>query len=128
MQTDAPVDAAKRGKRGPIVGRQEAFRKRILRSWNKLADKLVEKALEGDTKALATAAAYVASPPKANPVSLMLPRVESLHDVPRLLDALVQGVGAGKLTPSEARDLADGALKLLVIAKGMVDSAVEAVP
>jgi hypothetical protein len=71
----------------------------------KLARKAIEKALEGDTTALRLCLDRIAPPRKDRTIAFTLPEVATPADVLRAAGALLAGVAAGELAPSEAGGL-----------------------
>lgn len=71
-----------------------------------LARKVVKLALEGDTTALRLCLERIAPPRRDAPVRFDLPQMRSAGDASVGLNAIVQAVAAGELTPDEATRLA----------------------
>ena len=71
-----------------------------------LSRKAVELALGGDTTALRLCLERIAPPRKDAPVSFDLPVMKNAADALAALNAIVQAVAAGELTPAEASGLA----------------------
>jgi hypothetical protein len=71
-----------------------------------LSRKAVELALSGDVTALRLCLERLLPPRKDRPVSLDLPRIESVADVVSTSAALIEAAALGEVTPSEATHLA----------------------
>lgn len=71
-----------------------------------LSRKAVELALEGDTTALRLCLERIAPPRKDAPVSFELPEMQTANDALAAINAIVQAVANGELTPGEASGLA----------------------
>jgi hypothetical protein len=71
-----------------------------------LTRKAVDLALEGDTTALRICLDRISPAAKERPLNVTLPKIESPEDLPRALTALLDAVGRGEVTPSEAERLA----------------------
>jgi hypothetical protein len=72
-----------------------------------LSRKAVELALEGDTTALRLCLERIAPPRRDTPVSLSLPELKNAGDALSAINAIVQAVANGELTPTEGSGLAD---------------------
>ncbi|SBW05540.1 conserved hypothetical protein [uncultured delta proteobacterium] len=70
-----------------------------------LTRKAVELALEGNIQALKLCLERLLPPCKERPLSVKLPVVRQLEDLPKLTAALISAVGSGKLTAGEAAGL-----------------------
>jgi len=71
-----------------------------------LSRKAVELALEGDTTALRLCLERIAPPRREAPVRFSLPEMAGASDALGALNAIVQAVASGDLTPGEASGLA----------------------
>jgi hypothetical protein len=71
-----------------------------------LARKVIEMALSGDTTCLRVAFERLVPPRRDSPISLTLPKVQSVSDLGSLTQAILDAVGSGEITPSEAHALA----------------------
>ena len=72
-----------------------------------LTRKCIEVALKGDTTALRLCLERVAPPRKERTVTLELPEVVGVADVPTALASLIGAVATGVLTPGEGRSISD---------------------
>ena len=70
-----------------------------------LTRKAVELALDGNIQALKLCLERLLPPCKERPLSVKLPTVKQLEDLPKLTAALISAVGKGQLTASEAAGL-----------------------
>ena len=70
-----------------------------------LTRKAVDMAMSGDGSALRLCMDRLVPPRKDRPVSFALPPLETTGDIVKAASAVVAGVAAGDLTPSEAIDL-----------------------
>ena len=71
-----------------------------------LTRKVVELALQGDTVALRLCLERIVPPCRERAVNVTLPTVKAATDLPKITEAILQAVGSGDLTPSEADRLA----------------------
>ena len=71
-----------------------------------LSRKAVELALAGDTTALRLCLERIAPPRKDAPVAFELPEMHTASDALAAINAIVQAVANGELTPGEASGLA----------------------
>jgi hypothetical protein len=67
-----------------------------------LTRKAVEAALAGDMQALRLCLERIAPPAKDRPISLKLPKLKSVVDLPKITAAILDAVADGKIGPSEA--------------------------
>ncbi|MEW6429582.1 MAG: DUF5681 domain-containing protein [Thermodesulfobacteriota bacterium] len=67
-----------------------------------LTRKAVEAALGGDMQALRLCLERIAPPAKDRPISLKLPKLKGVADLPKLTAAILDAVAAGKIGPTEA--------------------------
>ncbi len=72
----------------------------------RLTQKAVELALEGDTTALRLCMERIAPARKDAPVNVELPPMETADDAAKAMGALVEAVAGGALAPSEAAAVA----------------------
>jgi hypothetical protein len=70
-----------------------------------LARKAIERALDGDLGALRLCLDRLMPRGRSRPVRFPLPRIAGAEDVPGAIAAILEGVSAGELAPSEAMDL-----------------------
>lgn len=70
-----------------------------------LTRKAVELALGGDTVALRLCLERLLPPRKERPIAVDLPSVKTAADIPCLVNKILELVGQGDLTPSEANTL-----------------------
>lgn len=104
----------KPGQSGNPRGRAEGSRNKATLAALELLDgeaealsrKAVELALEGDTTALRLCLERIAPPRKDAPVSFELPEMQTAGDALAAINAIVQAVANGDLTPAEASGLA----------------------
>lgn len=100
----------KKGKSGNPGGRPRGARNKAILAMetflegeaDKLTRKAVELALAGDTVALRLCLERLLPPRKERPITLDLPPVKTAADVPCLVNKILELVGHGDLTPSEA--------------------------
>jgi hypothetical protein len=71
-----------------------------------LTRKAIELALAGDTTALRLCLERVVPPRKDRPISLALPVISSADDANQAMHIVTAAVGEGRITPSEATNLA----------------------
>jgi hypothetical protein len=71
-----------------------------------LTQKAVDKALEGDMQALRLCLDRICPPRKDRPISLELPKVETIPDIVTAIGVILEAVAAGDITPSEGTALA----------------------
>lgn len=103
-----------KGKSGNPKGRTQGTRCKATMAAQALLDgeaealtrKAVELALAGDLTALRLCLERIVPPRKDGPVKVALPAIESPADIPAVTCALLDAVGKGQLTPSEAAALA----------------------
>lgn len=67
-----------------------------------LTRKAIELALEGDTTALRLCLERLAPPLKDKPVRLDIPEVKGIEDTAQALAGVIQAMGEGLITPTEA--------------------------
>jgi hypothetical protein len=70
-----------------------------------LTRKVIEKAKEGDMTAIRLCLDRIAPPRKDRTIAFALPEVTTPADVLKAVGALLAGVAAGELSPSEAAEL-----------------------
>jgi hypothetical protein len=70
-----------------------------------LARKAIERALDGDLGALRLCLDRLMPRGRSRPVRFPLPRITGAADVPTAVAAILEGVSAGELAPSEGMDL-----------------------
>ena len=70
-----------------------------------LTQKAVELALAGDMQAIRLCLDRILPPRKDSPVAFDLPEMKTINDAVPAMGALVQAVGHGELTPTEAAEL-----------------------
>jgi hypothetical protein len=68
--------------------------------------KLIARALGGSSEALRIVFGILAPPRKDRPISVALPRLDSLSDLVPAHDAVIQHVASGEVSPSEGHALA----------------------
>ncbi len=71
-----------------------------------LTRKAVELALNGDVTAMRICMERLVAPRRDRPISVTLPRIETLSDAAQAMSALLAAVSNGDLTPSEAEAVA----------------------
>ncbi len=71
-----------------------------------IAEKAIELALSGDGPVLRAILDRLCPAKRDAPVSLVLPKVESVADIPAVTAAVLEAVARGELTPSEAQAVA----------------------
>jgi hypothetical protein len=84
-----------------------------------LGRKVVELALGGDLACLRICLERLVPPKKDAPIDMNVPQIESVGDIPKLLDAVAAKISDGGITPSEVKviiDLADAFRKALEVA------------
>ncbi len=102
------------GQSGNPAGKPKGCRARAVMAAQALIDgkaaEVVEKALElalsGDGPVLRAILDRLCPPRKDGPVKVALPTIESVADIPAVTSALLDAVGKGQLTPSEAQAVA----------------------
>jgi hypothetical protein len=67
-----------------------------------LAEVAINAAMNGDTAALKLCLDKLLPTARDMPVDILLPKIETVADLPRFTTALLDGVSSGKLGPSEA--------------------------
>ena len=70
-------------------------------SADKLTERVLSLALEGDTTAIRLCLERIAPPRKDTPVSFDLPRIKSAHDAADAAAAVLAAVSEGEITPLE---------------------------
>ena len=91
-------------------GRVPGSRNRVTRAvevllegqYEQLTQTAIDKALEGDTTALRLCLERLAPVRKDSPITLELPKVQSAADTVAASAAVLEALGAGDITPSEA--------------------------
>jgi hypothetical protein len=68
-----------------------------------LTRKVVELAQGGNMAALKLCLERLLPPRKDRPITLQLPKVEAMGDVPKALGAILEAVSAGEITPGEGQ-------------------------
>ena len=99
-----------KGKSGNPTGRPQGSRnKATLAALNllegeaeKLTRKAVSLALKGDTTALKLCISRLIPPCHERPLEIKLPAIMNAEDLPKLTASLLEAVGQGEITPSEA--------------------------
>ena len=66
---------------------------------------MIELAKEGNTVALRMCMDRLMPVRKDRPILFTLPTIDTADDLPKATNALLQGVAAGEITPSEAAEL-----------------------
>jgi hypothetical protein len=102
-----------KGQSGNPRGRPEGSRNRATIMAQTLLDdeaealtrKVIDLAMEGDTVCLRVCLERLVPPRKDSPITVSLPKVEGVIDLPRVTQALLLAVATGKLTPAEAQAL-----------------------
>jgi hypothetical protein len=103
----------KRGETGNPNGRPIGARNKATLAAEALLDgesealtrKAIDMAMSGDGSALRLCMDRLVAPRKDRPISFALPPLETTGDIVKAASAVVAGVAAGDLTPSEAMDL-----------------------
>lgn len=73
-----------------------------------LTRKAIEMALAGDTTALRLCLERIASPAKERPLPpISLPKLDKVSDAPLAVAAVMEALGEGSLTPTEAKAVVD---------------------
>jgi hypothetical protein len=101
------------GKSGNPAGRPKGARNHTTRAVEALLDgeaealtrKAIELALDGDGPALRLCLDRLLPVRRDRPITFTLPPIEKPADLTRATHALMQGVAAGEITPSEAAEL-----------------------
>ena len=101
------------GKSGNPTGRPRGVRNRVTTAAQSLLDgeaealtrKAVELALAGNVYALRLCLERLLPPKKERAVSVKLPAIEKVEDLPKLTEALIAAVASGELLPGEAAGL-----------------------
>lgn len=70
-----------------------------------LTRRAIELALDGDTTAMRLCLDRLMPVRKDRPITFELPQIEEAADLPKATSALLHGVAAGEITPSEAAEL-----------------------
>jgi hypothetical protein len=104
----------KKGKSGNPSGRPQGSRNKATLAMEKLLDgeadrltqKAVDLAMEGDTTALRLCLERLCPPRKDRPVSFDLPSMETPADAVAAMSALLAAVAQGEVTPGEAQTIA----------------------
>jgi len=102
------------GQSGNPAGKPKGCRSRATMAAQALIDgkgeevvkKALELALAGDGPVLRAILDRLCPPRKDGPVKVALPAIESAADIPAVTSALLEAVGKGQLTPSEAQAVA----------------------
>ena len=102
-----------RGKSPNPAGRPKGVRSRTTVALERILEgdaeaivrKLTAAALDGDAVALRLCLERLLPARKDRPVRFALPPIETMADLPKATNALLQAVAAGDLTPSEASDI-----------------------
>ena len=71
-----------------------------------LTRKAIELALKGDMQALRLCLERICPPRKDRPISLELPKVDTVSDIVTAIGATLEAVAAGEVTPSEGTSIA----------------------
>lgn len=87
-------------------------------SHEKLTQAAIDKALEGDTAALRLCLDRIAPAKKDGPISIDLPKVETIQDAVEASQAVLESVSSGEITPDEAGRV----MALLATHKQLVES------
>lgn len=103
----------KPGQSGNPKGKPKGARHKVTLAAQELLDgeaecltrKAVDLALAGDTTALRLCLERIAPPRKDAPVSFALPEMETASDALAAINAIVQAVATGDLTPAEGASL-----------------------
>jgi hypothetical protein len=103
----------KPGQSGNPNGRPQGSRNKVTLACDALlegeAEAITRKAIElaktGDGPALRLCLERIAPPRKDRPVNFVLPRIETVADLPKASAALLDAVASGELTPGEAAEL-----------------------
>lgn len=72
-----------------------------------LVQEVIELALGGDISCLKLCLERLIPPCKEIPISITLPKIESLADVPGFISLVIAELGSGRLTPGEAKAIVD---------------------
>jgi hypothetical protein len=100
-----------KGNPGRPVGaknRSTALQGRLEEFGEKIVDKLIEKALEGDSTALRVLAPYLLVPKTEPSISdLEIPKIQTPANLPDALSAVIQAVATEKITPGQGAILMD---------------------
>lgn len=72
-----------------------------------LVRKVVEMALNGDLACLRICLERLVPTKRDAPIEIALPRIGSTADIPKLLEAVTAKIGAGGITPAEAKTIMD---------------------
>lgn len=67
-----------------------------------LTRKAIDAALGGDMVALRMCLDRIVAPIKDRPISIILPKMTDASDLPKITGALLAGVAAGQISPTEA--------------------------
>lgn len=93
-------------KKKRIVHLARVFAERVTEAqFNKLVDKLIEQASEGDVKATTWILSKFIPDFKDRLLHFRLPYIHNYEDCKKALNAIKQGIADGQLTISEAKDL-----------------------
>ena len=103
----------KKGKSGNPAGRPRGALNQTTLAAQALLDgeaeqltrKAVELALEGNMNALKLCLDRLLPPRRERALSVALPSIQRVEDLPRLTEALISAVACGELTPGEAAGL-----------------------
>ncbi|MCJ2067920.1 DUF5681 domain-containing protein [Methylobacterium sp. J-030] len=101
------------GRSGNPAGRPKGARSRATQALEQILDgdaeailrKAVELAKDGDPVAMRLCLDRLIPVRRDRPITFMLPPIEKPADLTRATHALMQGVAAGEITPSEAAEL-----------------------
>ena len=105
----------KRGQTGNEKGRPEGSRNRVTNDAKegldgqaeKITQKAIDKALEGDGMALRLCFERLLPVRKDNPISLELKKLEKVEDASKALGTITKAVSQGEITPLEGQSMAN---------------------
>ena len=104
----------KPGQSGNPKGRPQGSKHRATLAAQKLLDgeaqaitrKAIEKALEGDSIALRLCLERLIPIRREQPLTLKLPKIKGAADLPKALEAVMEAVAQGEITPGEGQTVA----------------------
>jgi hypothetical protein len=103
----------KKGQSGNPAGRPKGSRNKAIvaleaifdDAGKEIANKVLDLAKAGDMGAIKLALERVLPPRRDRPISFELPNIENAADLAKASAALIAGIAAGDITPSEASDI-----------------------